>query len=195
MTTSKNYFLPDHYTHRLDNDFFDDTPFEDKWQREVYTFARQVADAHNINTVADIGTGSGFKLLNNFKEHKTLGIDLPVTVEWLTQKYPDRHWSDQFEPVLGYDLIIASDVIEHLPDPDVLLDLIIQSKPKFIVLSTPTRDLRDPAENNGPPFNLTHVREWNMPEFKQYIESKLTVLEHFVSNKEQCTQVILATLK
>lgn len=195
MTTAKNYFLPDNYTHRLNNAFFDDTPFEDEWQREVYVYARQLANSNKINSIADIGTGSGFKLLDNFNDCNTLGIDLPVTVEWLKQKYPDRSWSDKFEPVSGYDLIISSDVIEHLPDPDTLLDLIIQSKPKLIVLSTPDRNLRHLAEQNGPPFNVTHVREWNMPEFKQYIESKLTILDHFISNKEQCTQVVLATLK
>lgn len=191
----KNYFLSNDYTHRLDNAFFDDTPFKDEWQKEVYTFARQVADNHEIKSIADIGTGSGFKLLNNFKEHNTLGIDLPTTVEWLTRQYPDRVWSDKFEPVTGYDLIISSDVIEHLPDPDVLLDLIIKSKPKFVVLSTPDRDLRGIEERFGPPTNITHVREWNMPEFKSYINSKLNVLTQFISNKEQCTQVILATPK
>lgn len=191
----KNYFLSDDYTHRLENAFFDDTPFKDEWQKEVYTFARRLADNHQIQSVADIGTGSGFKLLDNFKERHTLGIDLPTTVEWLKRQYPDRAWSDKFEPVAGYDLIISSDVIEHLPDPDVLLDLIIQSNPKFVVLSTPDRDLRGIEERLGPPNNVTHVREWNMPEFKSYINSKLNVLTQFISNKEQCTQVILATLK
>lgn len=191
----KNYFLSDNYTHRLNNAFFDDTPFTDEWQKEVYTFARQVADNHGIKSIADIGTGSGFKLLNNFKEFDTLGMDLPSTVEWLKQQYPDRAWSDKFEPVTGYDMIISADVIEHLPDPDVLLDLIIQSNPKLIVLSTPDRDLRAIEDRFGPPTNIHHVREWNMPEFNSYISSKLNVLAQFISHKEQCTQVILATLK
>ena len=39
----KTYFIKDGYQHRLDNKYFDDTENTDKWQREVYTFARDVA--------------------------------------------------------------------------------------------------------------------------------------------------------
>jgi 2-polyprenyl-3-methyl-5-hydroxy-6-metoxy-1,4-benzoquinol methylase len=192
----KTYFIKENYTHRLNNLFFDDIPLTDEWQKEVYTYAREVADAHNLTSVLDIGTGSGYKLMSNFKEFDTLGMDLEPTVKWLKETYNDRKWTDSFEPVVGYDMIIASDVIEHLPDPDVLLDLIQKCSPKMIVFSTPDRDLSDiPGDNNGPPTNECHVREWNMVEFRNYIESKFNVLEQFNSNLEQMTQVILASLK
>jgi 2-polyprenyl-3-methyl-5-hydroxy-6-metoxy-1,4-benzoquinol methylase len=191
-----NYFIKENYNHRLKNSFFNDTPFKDEWQKEVYTYARQTADTHNIKSVLDIGTGSGYKLMANFKDFNTLGIDLEPTVKWLKETYNDRKWTDSFEPVTGYDMIIASDVIEHLPDPDILLDLIQKCAPKMIVLSTPDRDLSNiPEDVDGPPFNKSHVREWTMPEFRNYIESRFNVLDHFISNNDQRTQVVLATLK
>jgi hypothetical protein len=124
-----------------------------------------------------------------------LGIDIPKTVSFLKEKYPTKSWSDQFVPVTGYDLIISSDVIEHLPDPDILLDLIIQCDPKLIVLSTPERNLLCKIDHNGPPFNKAHVREWTMVEFYNYISSRLDVLDHYISNHDQATQVIKAVLK
>jgi 2-polyprenyl-3-methyl-5-hydroxy-6-metoxy-1,4-benzoquinol methylase len=192
----KHYFIKENYNHRLNNSFFDDTPFKDEWQKEVYMYARKIAEENNLKSVLDIGTGSGYKLMSNFKDFNTLGMDLTPTVQWLKKTYSDRKWTDNFEPVLGYDIIIASDVIEHLPDPDTLLDLIQNCHPKMIVFSTPDRDLSDiPEDVNGPPENSSHVREWNMVEFKNYIESRFKVLEQFISNDYQRTQVVLATLK
>lgn len=190
----KNYFIKEGYNHRLDNRYFDDTANQDGWQKEVYIFAKEVAIKNNFKKVIDIGTGSAYKLLLNFSEFDTLGIDVPLTVQWLRKTYPEKNWSDSFVPVKGYDMIIASDVIEHIPDPDTLLDLIEQSEPKLIVLSTPDRDLlgRTP---DGPPKNRAHVREWTSPEFKAYISSRFEVLEHFISNKKQSTQTLLAKLK
>lgn len=191
----KNYFIKENYNHRLNNLFFDDTDFRDEWQKEVYTYAKQIADAHNLTSILDIGTGSGYKLMSNFKDFNTLGMDLEPTVKFLTKKYKDRKWTDRFEAVAGYDMIIASDVIEHIPDPDILLDLIQNCAPKMIVLSTPDRNLSTLLDLDGPPYNKFHVREWTMPEFRNYIESRFNILDHFISNKEQRTQVVLATLK
>ena len=192
---TKTYFIKNSYEHRLNNKFFDDTSFKDEWQREVYLFAKEIATKNNFKRIVDIGCGSGYKLLNNFDNFDTLGIDLPKTVSWLKEMYPKKNWSDQFLPVENFDLLISSDVIEHIPDPDILLDLIIKSNPKLIVLSTPDRDLMYDPDHNGPPTNKAHVREWNTQEFYNYINSKLQVLEHFISNSAQSTQVILATLK
>jgi 2-polyprenyl-3-methyl-5-hydroxy-6-metoxy-1,4-benzoquinol methylase len=190
----KNYFIKEDYTHRLDNLYYNDTSLNDEWQKEVYAYAKKVTIQNNIKHIADIGTGSGYKLMQNFKEFDTIGIDVTDTVTWLQNKYPEKQWSDKFEPICGYELIIASDVIEHIPDPDILLDLIENSHPQYVILSTPDRDLLA-KKLDGPPKNQSHCREWTMPEFYNYISSRFIVVEHFVSNEQQATQVILAKLK
>ena len=191
----KTYYIKESYTARLDNKDFDDTKLTDEWQKEVYEYAKKVAEENNFKTILDIGSGSGYKLIKHFDNYNTLGIDIPKTVSFLKEKYPTKSWTDQFVPVTGYDLVISSDVIEHLPDPDILLDLIIQCDPKMIVLSTPERNLLYKTDHNGPPFNRSHVREWTMVEFYNYISSRLDVLEHYISNHDQATQVIKATVK
>ena len=190
----KNYFIKEGYKVRLENMFYNDTNMKDEWQKEVYEYARFQFNLQNLKSVWDIGTGSGYKLLKNFGDVKTLGTDLTPTVNWLRATYPNRDWSDSFEVFHGYDMIICSDVIEHIPDPDPLLDTIEQANPKLIVFSTPERMLFQKG-HDGPPDNVCHVREWTLEEFGQYIDSRFQVLDHFISNHAQATQCLLAKLR
>ena len=150
------YCIKDGYQARLKNRYFDDTPLKDEWQKEVYEKARAIADEHRLGRILDIGTGSGYKLLKYFGDKETLGIDLPKTVAWLKRTYPDRHWLDKLEPQTGYDIVICADVIEHVPEPDSLLDLIEACQPRFSVISTPDRSLLSRGQD-GPPGNKAHV--------------------------------------
>jgi hypothetical protein len=190
----KTYFIKEGYKVRLDNMFYNDTGMKDEWQKEVYEYAREKFNVYGLKSVWDIGTGSGYKLLKNFGDVETLGTDLTPTVDWLKKTYPDRMWSDSFDVFPNYDMIICSDVIEHIPDPDPLLDTIEAAKPKLIVFSTPERTLF-PKGHDGPPDNICHVREWTAFEFGQYIDSRFKVLDHFISNEKQATQCLLACLK
>src|ERR1051326_8529161 len=115
------YCIKDGYRTRRWNRFFDDTALRDEWQDEVYAKAKELADQQDLKSVLDLGTGSGFKLLKYFGDRQTLGIDLPKTVRWLNRTYPDRQWSDRFEPHFGFDLVVCADMIEHVPDPDRVL--------------------------------------------------------------------------
>lgn len=187
----KTYFIKEGYKVRLDNMFYNDAGMRDEWQKEVYEYARHQFNLNGMGSVWDIGTGSGYKLLKNFGDVDTLGTDLTPTVEWLNTTYPTRKWSDSFEVFTGYDMIICSDVIEHIPDPDPLLDTIEAANPKLIVFSTPERMLFDKG-HDGPPDNVCHVREWTMDEFGRYIDSRFQVLDHFISNRAQATQCLLA---
>ena len=190
----KNYFIKEGYTVRPNNAFYNDTNMKDEWQKEVYEYARQKFDLYGLKSVWDIGTGSGYKLLKNFGHVDTLGTDLTPTVDWLKKTYPDHEWSDSFDVFPNYDMIICSDVIEHIPDPDPLLDTIEAAKPKLIVFSTPERMLFDRG-HDGPPDNMSHVREWTLEEFGRYIDSRLQVLDHFISNRRQATQCLLAKIR
>ena len=191
----KTFFIKENYIHRLDNESYDDTSSTDEWQKEVYEYAKNIFIENEFQSILDIGTGSGYKLIKYFSNFKTLGIDIPSTVSFLKEKYPTRDWSDSFTPVLTYDMIISSDVIEHIPDPDQLLQLIENCNPKLIVLSTPVRELLYDEFHSGPPKNRSHVREWSMTEFYNYINSRFHIIDHFISNSEQATQTILAKLR
>lgn len=194
----ENYFIHDSYQARQRAAYFDDSAQSDEWQDEVYRFAHEIADDYSVDTVCDIGCGSGYKLLKYFLNRRTLGLDVEPTYEKLKQQYPDRCWmicDFRTLPAMPVDLVIASDVIEHLADPDALLLYLKSLKPQWIVLSTPDRNLLRDGTHNGPPTNPAHVREWNMAEFHAYIGEYFDIVEHFISNASQSTQCILACPK
>lgn len=196
LTGSPNdYYIHHGYESRLQNAFFDDCSLQEEWQKEVYQFAQELAEREQLNSVCDIGCGSGFKLMKYFADKQTVGLDLEPTVRRLRDKYPNRAWMVcNFSTPAPFcpDLVICADVIEHLPDPNQLLEFVKLLSPRYIIFSTPERNLLGVGTHNGPPCNPAHVREWSMPEFRAYIESAFEVMDHFVSNSAQCTQCILA---
>jgi hypothetical protein len=192
---AENYFIHSGYKPRLENAFFDDTDFEGEWQDEVYQFANEIAGREQLASVCDVGCGSAFKLMKYFPEIQTIGLDLEPTVRKLRNKYPNRRWlvcDFSIPPPFSPDLVICSDVIEHLADPNQLLEFVGNLRPRYIIFSTPDRNLFRIGSHNGPPRNPAHVREWSMPQFRAYIETRFEVLDHFISNASQCTQCLLA---
>jgi len=194
----KNYFVHDGYRPRERAIYFDDTQNTDQSQLEVYEFAKEVCDREKLSFVYDIGCGSGYKLMKYFGDRQTVGIDLPRTNDWLKRKYPGRIWQDP-DSLAGsdarVDLVIASDVIEHLENPDQLMVTIQNLRPRYIVLSTPDRNLLRVGTHNGPPANPAHIREWSFVEFGAYVREYFPVLEHFISCAPQATQCVLCQPK
>lgn len=201
---ARRYCIAARYGHRVSACDFDDTANRDEWQPEVYRYARGIALDRGVRRVCDVGCGSGFKLVEYLGEFETIGFDVPVTVDFLRQKYPERRWQVAdltTEPSLTSDLVICADVIEHVPDPDLLVRFIKRMQPWLVVFSTPARELlyrsgglrlRHHLNSLGPPLNRAHVREWSFAEFGEYIARDFVPLTHFVSDPEHGTQLMLA---
>lgn len=199
---SGNYCISHFYISRKKYHHYDDSLKEDKWQLEVYLHALGLMKKNKLSSVADIGCGSGYKLMTYLSEYNTLGLELPVNVETLRNKYPDRDWqvSDFSSNLkLSADVIICSDVIEHLVNPDDLLNYIKNNFDfKYLVLSTPDRGLlyrRWDPRFYGPPRNKAHTMEWTFKEFRKYISLHFDVIDHRVTNLHQETQMIICKLK
>jgi 2-polyprenyl-3-methyl-5-hydroxy-6-metoxy-1,4-benzoquinol methylase len=192
--SDRNYCIKENYVHRAVPDFDDERGRTDEMQDQVYRTAAGLPEAPKV---MDIGCGGGFKLLKYFRDRYTIGVDLPPTVEWLRREYPDRAWAtwDNWLTLEKPDLIISADVIEHLPDPDVLLHFIAKCNPKWIVLSTPDRDRLQAMFHDGPPKNLCHCREWTAPEFREYVSSRFVVVDHYIPVGDDSTQYIIAKPK
>lgn len=186
---NKTYFIKKGYKHRNSYTHYSDIGYEDEYQDEVYKTALRIMEENNLRRVFDVGCGSAFKLIKHFSNYDFIGAEIPPTLEWLAERYPNFNWVESdFNKPVETDLFICSDVIEHLVDPDELIGFFKQSQYKFIVLSTPERDgvqrLQRGCLWDGPPANRAHTREWNFLEFKNYISSHFNVVEHFMAKNK-----------
>jgi len=191
------YGLPRGYLHRRNVVAFDDRQNQDEYQKEVYQFARSFYDERGLNGVLDIGCGSGFKLMKYFGDQPCAGAE--TDTEFLRETYPDARWFEVFQEdwkLFPAELIIAADVIEHVPNPDEFLrNLLEHCSAQWFLFSTPDRSLENSPWTFGPPPNECHFREWSFEEFAEFIGRYLHVHRHFISNATQRTQVILGTRK
>lgn len=189
--------IKENYNHRESYAYFDDMNNTDDWQKEVYKVARDLFEERGYKTVADIGCGSAYKLIKYFGNKNIVGYDVEPTLSKLKEKYPDYTWwlSDfDSQPPDPEDLVICSDVIEHVEDPDALLNYLKRFKAKHYVISTPDRDLvirNFGGDGDGPPNNPTHIREWNYDEFNDYISNHFEIEKHWISNQGQATQTVI----
>ncbi len=180
------YFLPRNYVERLKPEAYPDEDDGIVWQCGVYELAehRYFADEDDgwkmYPAIVDIGCGRARKLFefNGRSIAKLIGYDCAETVAWLKENAP---WLDartvdlengSIEAPHG-SLVICSDVVEHLVTPDNLLENIFALREQrcTIILSTPDRILQYGSDQQGPPPNRSHVREWTMAEFVLLCES------------------------
>jgi len=171
----------------------------DEWQDHVYQLAHKVVQDNRFNTILDIGCGSGFKLMKYFSDYPTTGLEVEPALTFVKEKYPTRIWyrSDFTQPITSqWDMVICADVIEHLPNPDELLDFISGLTYNSLIISTPDRHLLQSLHQerglNGPPVNIHHCREWTSEEFEEYIGKRFNIIDHHSHDPEWCQVVVCA---
>ena len=198
----QNYFIKKDYISRTEYKPLNDTHSTDEYQDEVYAAAFNITSQEVCQVIADVGCGSGFKLLKYFKNFKTIGFEIDPNISFLKATYPERQWyfSDfsMRDDLAQLDIVICADVVEHLIDPDQLLNWIRKLNFKYLVISTPDRDKLPPVQGrypHGPPWNPHHIREWNFAEFEKYISQYFDIVDHFHTKREWWGQTIIATKK
>jgi len=160
------------------------------YQYPVYRLAGELLERGGIARVIDVGCGVAAKLARLHALHpgiEYVGIDQPATIDFCRKRYRFGRWiADDLEnPDPGQaeftgDLVICSDVIEHLHDPDVLLGYLRRRTTAGgrVLLSTPERDLLRGRDCDHSP-NGYHVREWNREELRAYLRaSGFVIQEH-----------------
>jgi SAM-dependent methyltransferase len=203
----KDYIINNNPSHH------DDTNFSDEGQKEVYQFCAKFMAENKLNTVVDVGCGSGYKLIKYLGEFDTKGIETEPCFSLLNLKYPDRKWLisgekeksfNEYNLLQNNDVVLCCDVIEHIIDPDVLLEYLISLNAKYYIISTPCREILCKGQKyspdyhqhwNGPPKNPCHVREWTMNEFTEYISNKFDIIKSFYGENQIECQYHLLTIK
>jgi hypothetical protein len=165
---------------------------------------------NNLNKIVDIGCGSGYKLIKYLGTFETIGVETEPCYSFLKSNYPNNKWIQSgeseknfiyYNELLNPDMVICSDVIEHIINPDILIDYLLSLKSRYYIISTPCRNIlcNHPSFNdaykkhwNGPPKNRCHVQEWTMDEFKKYISKKFNILSsHYGKQQIECQYHLL----
>jgi SAM-dependent methyltransferase len=200
---SENFFIKAGYKENIVNgapkEVYNEAPAGNAYQFSVFSIVRDyIKQNPEVKSIIDIGCGSAYKI-NHFLRNLPIeitGVDQGFAVESGKNKYPYMHWiEDDFsrpasKELGSFDLIISSDVIEHLVNPDLLLDRIrmCMKADSVVFLSTPERDLVRGYDSMGPPANPLHVREWNKLELSDYISSRgFQIIEHIIVAAKKLT--------
>ena len=150
------------------------------FQYDVYKLARKIFNKHNFSSVLDIGSGPGTKIDMFFNDIKDVHLIDQSSVKKIASEICPNATFHEFNLDAKknnlerkFDLLINADVIEHLDNPDTLIEFIEghMHEKSLLIISTPDRDIRRGKFNNQSP-NPAHVREWNKKELKSYLESK-----------------------
>lgn len=158
------------------------------YQWHVYAWARYLMLQWNLQSVVDVGCGTAIKLHELLAPvaRRVIGIDQRQAISYCRRSYGvGEYLVDDFEaPAVQLDfkpdLLLCVDVIEHVSNPDSLLDYVwrLAGHETFIILSTPNRDrLRGKGILHSP--NPDHVREWNDMELAAYVaQAGFEIYEH-----------------
>lgn len=154
------------------------------WQPDVYRDAAAIADRLGCTRLVDVGCGNAGKLSKLYPRFDIVGVDYGSNLAACWTRYPFGTWlehdleSDDPIPVSTEQLVgavvICADVIEHLVEPERLLQKLrlLLDQAGAVLLSTPERNLTRGREHMGPPPKAHHVREWAIDEFAAFLENE-----------------------
>jgi 2-polyprenyl-3-methyl-5-hydroxy-6-metoxy-1,4-benzoquinol methylase len=186
-----NFFLPEKYQENpaisfdidINKNYWNSKRIKTStaYQWSAYQWANNIIKKHKISKVADVGCGFACKLNVLYQNNPNVefwGIDQPSAVDLCKKHYQFGSWlgvnldQNPVQPPEKFGLVISSDVIEHLANPDALIKYLksIVAENGYILITTPERDVLRGTGSLACP-NKAHVREWNMEEFIAYLKS------------------------
>jgi hypothetical protein len=166
------------------------------WKIKYLT--RVIPDGIELNSILEIGCATG-DLLASFPSGKTrtnkTGLDISDrNIAEAKSRYPGIHFlAVPFEDFVKqqqriFDLIILSDILEHVPD-DVGMLRMAGDNARYVLLNLPLekcREFRDRAY--GPDDFRGHLRAYNVKDARKLVENanlseKKSILRHYVTQR------------
>ena len=186
------------YRHRNEDYWQAEGPNQDQLQKGIYRRAAKFFKQMRLQSVVDIACGSAYKLRVNFKNTTFRGMDSAAKVESLRKIYPEQRWdvcTTQTLADIQEDMVICVNLLEKIQHPDQLMALLSVSKAQYFVFATPDRDIVRSVSDMGPPRNNAHRREWNGPEWRQFLGQWFDVLEHDLTDDAEGVQMAVCGRK
>ncbi|OOC63691.1 glycosyltransferase [Paenibacillus ihbetae] len=160
------------------------------YQPELYELAFYLAERSNAEYIIDIGGANWRQLKREEAKFKIIVVDFNLNLGFSQQQinihHVIKHNLENGLPsidrgVLENSVVVVSDVIQYLQNPDPFLkDLSTLSKVcRYLLITTPDRDRTRGVGDFGPPLNKNHVREWNIDEFNSLM-SRYSVNKYMI---------------
>lgn len=180
-----------------------DVPEENYWYRRHLAVYRWIAERCDGKRVVDMACGEGYgSAVLAERAAQTVGVDAnPEAHEHARLRYTrpglrfERSLVEQFDRDAPYDAIVFLQTIEHVEDPDRLLERFasLLASDGAVYVSTPNRLTLAPkgAERSGNPW---HVYEYTASEFTRLVEphfSQVDVLGLFHARKLRVHEIAL----
>lgn len=194
---ANQYGMPPGYTTNPVKYFNDLTAMAVVWQPDVYNYAAHLAGLTN-SWIIDVGSGTGLKAARIFEESPTrqrfVELDFGPNLVMARHSFEETSRSNVSStgdvdvtfaewdisgskfPEIGTEklrgaTIVSSDVIEHLENPDQLVDgllaLMNGCGADNLIISTINRSTHTHPKNNA-----HHIREWTTAELEKYLTSR-----------------------
>lgn len=140
-----------------------------RWLR--YLISKSLIYIKDVHTVLDVGCGEGTitNMLAEKLNAQVKGVDFSETgIQCAKYAYDRKNISFECtEEINGkYDLVTAFEVLEHVEDWKNVLNKMILSSNKYVMLSFPTGRMRSFEKNVG------HVRNFRKGEVEEYMKEK-----------------------
>lgn len=192
-----NYYYLQHYTSNLNPAHQNQDPLAYLAQKDAYVFCKTFMLNYGLKNVIDIGCKSGKHLVEQLKDFHTIGIDTEEFHTDLINAYPDKRWILSGAEEVAFltnenkedpDMVLSMNAIQHIRNPNGLLDYLLGFHAKYYIISTPCRFMlchhpryknAHAGSWNGPPTNPYHAREWTMNEFQQFLRTKFKIIASF----------------
>lgn len=159
----------------------------------LWNFFRHLVNliaSKNVDSILDVGCGEGFTL-NRLKEKgigkKLEGVEyLQAAIDLGKKSYPDILIKKGTIYELPYkdnsfDLVLCTEVLEHLKEPEVALKELIRVSKKYLVVSVPNEPFFMLAQlvrgKNWSRFgnDIEHINHWTMFGFPKFVKKNVNL--------------------
>ncbi|UVT21022.1 MAG: class I SAM-dependent methyltransferase [Nitrospira sp.] len=171
--------------HAAGGDLDDDPSMMVQEQISRIRFFAETVDLVN-KSILDLGCGTGFNYTyakNKLGSGKVLGVDISeASVAYAKRANPNGSFmqGDVCSEHLdcgseAWDVVLCCEVIEHVNRPEHLLETIYRHlrTTGVALISTPNRPVFS-LDVEPSPVNHTHLKEYNLPEFRAMLEQRFT---------------------